>query len=134
MLRNIIRLLLVTTMFLCAYQRPHTPSNTYGRAHKAVQMMASWYGSHWTGRLTASGARFNHQALTCAHKTLPFGTVLRLEYQGRQVKVRVTDRGPYIKGRDLDLSWAAAKALGMIDTGVARVRVLRAIAPTSLNS
>jgi len=86
---------------------------------------ASWYGSWHQGRLTASGERFNARALTAAHRSLPFGTILRVTNlaTGESVKVRVNDRGPYIKGRTLDLSAAAARALGITKDGVARVRI-----------
>ena len=86
---------------------------------------ASWYGSWHQGRLTASGERFNARAFTAAHRTLPFGTIIRVTNlaTGEMVKVRVNDRGPYIRGRTLDLSAAAAKALGITKDGVARVRI-----------
>ena len=86
---------------------------------------ASWYGSWHQGRLTASGERFNARALTAAHRSLPFGTILRVTNlaTGESVKVRVNDRGPYIKGRTLDLSAAAARAVGITKDGVARVRI-----------
>ena len=86
---------------------------------------ASWYGSWHQGRLTASGERFNARAFTAAHRSLPFGTILRVTNlaTGEMVKVRVNDRGPYIRGRTLDLSAAAAKALGITKDGVARVRI-----------
>lgn len=98
-------------------------------------LVASFYGLAYHGRLTASGAhkqgppehwRFNRHALTAAHRTLPFGTLLRVERAGRFVDVVVTDRGPMDwTGRDLDLSEAAADALGMRLAGVARVLVRR---------
>ena len=78
----------------------------------------SWYGSHWAGRKTANGERFNPHDFTAASKTLPMGTKLLLRRGSRSVVVRINDRGPYIKGRSLDLSWAAANHLGMISCGV----------------
>jgi len=77
--------------------------------------MASWYGSDFHGRRTASGARFNMNELTAAHKTLPFGTLLRVvnEANGKTIVVQVTDRGPYIRRRIVDLSMAAARAIGV---------------------
>ena len=88
---------------------------------KACEMAtASWYGSE-SGNRTANGEPFDGRSMTAAHRTLPFGTKLRVTYQGRSVVVRVNDRGPWIKGRDLDLSTAAAKKLGMIRAGVAWV-------------
>ena len=70
------------------------------------------------GPLTASGERFNKLALTCAHKTLPFGTMVRVGYRGRTVSCRVNDRGPFVRGRMLDVSLASAHALGMTGVGV----------------
>ena len=85
-------------------------------------MLSSWYGPHFHGRLTANGERYDMHGLTAAHKTLPFGTKLRVCYQGC-VDVRINDRGPYIGTRELDLSYGAASAIGMIDAGVAEVSV-----------
>ena len=95
-------------------------------AHASV-MVASWYGQKYHGRQTASGVAFDMHAMTAAHKTLPFGTRLRVTHpcSRRSVVVEVNDRGPFIKGRDLDLSKGAAQALAMVDEGVARVHVER---------
>lgn len=82
---------------------------------------ASWYGPGFQGRRTANGERFDTQSLTAAHKTLPFGTRLRVCRQQQCVVVRVNDRGPYIRGRFLDLSSRAAAAIGLVDTGVCTV-------------
>lgn len=86
---------------------------------------ASFYGQWHHGRLTASGDVFDMNKLTAAHRTLPFGTRVRVTNldNGRQVDVRINDRGPYSKRRILDLSRAAAKELRMIEAGVARVRI-----------
>jgi rare lipoprotein A len=86
---------------------------------------ASWYGRQHQGRLTASGERFNMYQMTAAHRTLPLGTVIRVTNpaNGTTVKVRINDRGPYIKGRVLDLSATAAKALGISRDGVAKLRI-----------
>ena len=87
--------------------------------------IASHYGvgDGYGGRKTASGERMNPYALTAAHPTRPFGSVIRVTNlgTGQSVKVRVNDRGPFVKGRCVDLSWAAARAIGI--TGVARVSV-----------
>lgn len=85
---------------------------------------ASWYGGLFHGRRAASGERFDMHAHTAAHKTLPFGTLLLVTNlaNGKTTLVRVTDRGPYSHGRTLDVSRAAAEALGMIRSGVAQVR------------
>ncbi len=82
--------------------------------------MASYYGNE-SGSRTASGARFNQNAMTCAHRSLPFGTKLRVTRGGQSVVVTVNDRGPFIKGRVLDLSTGAARAIGLTGAGVGRV-------------
>ena len=87
----------------------------------AETAVASWYGPGFHGRTTASGERFNQYAMTAAHKTLPFGSVVRVTYKGRSVTVRINDRGPFIKGRSLDLSKAAARRIGC--AGVCRVKM-----------
>ena len=91
----------------------------------AISGRASWYGPKFHGRLTASGEVFNQNALTAAHPSLRFGTRVKVTNlnNGRSVIVRINDRGPYTKGRIIDVSAAAARSLGMIRSGVARVRV-----------
>ena len=87
---------------------------------------ASWYGPGFHGRKTASGERFNQHALTAAHRKLPLGTratVVNLA-NGKSVEVEINDRGPYARGRILDVSKAAAEQLGMTDSGTAPVRLL----------
>lgn len=88
-------------------------------------MKASWYGPKFHGRLTANGEIYDQMALTAAHKSLKFGTLLKVTNQknGRSVIVRINDRGPYIEGRDLDLSKGAAIELGLLKKGVARVKI-----------
>jgi rare lipoprotein A len=90
--------------------------------------LASYYARGFQGRTTASGARYDMNALTCAHPTAPFGTRLRVTdlASGRSVVVTVTDRGPFSDRRIVDVSLAAARRLGMVRRGVARVRVERA--------
>jgi rare lipoprotein A (peptidoglycan hydrolase) len=90
-----------------------------------IRGRASYYGRRFAGRLTASGERFDPTELTAAHRTLPFGTRLRVTnaQNGRSVEVRVNDRGPYHRGRNLDLSYASARAIGMVGAGVASVRI-----------
>ncbi|HVP19347.1 MAG TPA: septal ring lytic transglycosylase RlpA family protein, partial [Spirochaetia bacterium] len=85
--------------------------------------LASWYGGKFHGRMTSSGEVFNTNTLTAAHRTLPFGTVVRVTNldNGKSVLVKINDRGPFVDGRVIDLSRAAAVQLGMIDSGVARV-------------
>jgi rare lipoprotein A len=89
--------------------------------------LASYYARALQGRVTASGEAYDGRALTCAHRTHPFGSVLRVtELEGgRSVLVTVTDRGPFTEGRVVDLSWAAARALGLLERGVAQVKVER---------
>jgi rare lipoprotein A len=87
--------------------------------------MASYYGAALRGNSTANGERFDPGAFTAAHRSLAFGTCLRVENaeNGRSVGVRVNDRGPFVKGRIIDVSEAAAKALDFVRQGVARVRL-----------
>lgn len=88
---------------------------------------ASYYSKRATGARTSSGERLHHDSLTCAHRTYPFGTLLRVtnENNGKEVIVRVTDRGPRGRGRIIDLSYGAARQLGILSQGVAVVRVER---------
>jgi len=87
--------------------------------------IASWYGRDFHGKLTANGERYDMHALSAAHKTLPLPSLVRVTNleNGRSVVVRVNDRGPFVKRRLIDLSWAAANALGYARQGTARVRV-----------
>ena len=86
---------------------------------------ASWYGRAFRGRRTASGRIFNPNELTAAHRTLRLGTRVRVTDLGggRSVVVQITDRGPYVRGRGIDLSYAAARHIGMVERGVAPVRI-----------
>ncbi|MDC9825690.1 septal ring lytic transglycosylase RlpA family protein [Devosia sp. ZB163] len=86
------------------------------------RMVASHYGAE-SGSVTANGERFTGKGMTAAHKTLPFGTKLRVTYRGKSVVVRINDRGPFVRGRHLDLSTAAARHIGMTRAGVATVCV-----------
>ncbi|HEY6001132.1 MAG TPA: septal ring lytic transglycosylase RlpA family protein, partial [bacterium] len=85
--------------------------------------LASWYGADFHGRRTANGERYNMYAMTAAHKTLPLGTTVTVTHRGsgRRIRVRVNDRGPFVAGRVIDLSLAAARALGSAGDGVAPV-------------
>lgn len=93
------------------------------QAEEVLTGKASFYGNKFHGRKTSSGALYHRDSLTCAHKTLPFGTLLRVRNvkNGREVVVKVTDRGPFVKGRIVDLSLAAARELDMLSSGVANV-------------
>ncbi len=102
---------------------PVPPTEVEGYKEKG---MASWYGNPYHGRKTANGERYDMYQMTAAHKTLPFGTVVRvinLE-NGKKVEVRINDRGPFKKGRIIDLSYASAKKLDMIGPGVVKVKVV----------
>lgn len=101
------------------------PSTAKGTSLGTV--VASYYGKRFHGRLTANGERFNMNAMTAAHKTLPFGTKLRVTNQrtGKSVVVRINDRGPYIRGRTIDLSRKAAERIGLIKTGHGKVKLER---------
>jgi rare lipoprotein A (peptidoglycan hydrolase) len=98
----------------CSKEPPHT-----------LQGVASWYGYPHHGRITASAQRFDMYGFTAAHRTLPFGTRLRVTnlINGRSVIVTVTDRGPFVKQRVLDLSYAAAREIGMVGPGTAPVQL-----------
>lgn len=88
----------------------------------ASTVLASWYGPGFHGRRSASGERFNQYALTAAHRSLPFGTRVKVTHKGRSVIVRINDRGPFIRGRSLDLSKGAARRIGC--AGVCRVSMV----------
>lgn len=87
--------------------------------------IASYYGKSATGRMTSNGERLHHDSLTCAHKRHPFGTLLKVTNPAnkKEVVVRVTDRGPFGRGRIIDLSWHAAELLGILRQGIAPVLV-----------
>ncbi len=112
----------------CAFRtKKHTyykpPSKVYtGYSETGI---ASWYGSDFHGKPTASGEIYNMYAMTAAHKTLPLGTYVKVTNleNGRSVIVKINDRGPFVKGRIIDLTYTAAKKLGMIHKGTARVRL-----------
>jgi peptidoglycan lytic transglycosylase len=93
----------------------------------ALAEIASYYGQELAGRRTASGERFNPSAMTAAHRTLPFGTRVRVtnSRNGRSVIVRINDRGPFVKGRAIDLSHGAARAIGMGGSAHVHIQVIR---------
>ncbi len=102
-------------------------AKTKPKGNTFQQGMASWYGPGFHNRLTANGERYNMNAMTAAHKSLPFGTMVTVQSvrTGKTVTVRINDRGPFVKGRVIDLSRAAAKKLGMHKSGVQRVKLYR---------
>jgi rare lipoprotein A len=106
--------------------RPADEPKDEAKKGKTEKGLASWYGEPYHGRRTASGEIYDMHEMTAAHRTLPFGTVVKVERRdtGVDVKVRVNDRGPFVRGRIIDLSWAAAKKIGLDRDGVAPVKVV----------
>jgi rare lipoprotein A len=104
--------------------RKSSPSCTQARQYQEVGT-ASWYGREHHGRRTASGQSFNMNALTAAHRTLPFGSRIRVTNvkNGRTVVLTVNDRGPFVRGRFLDVSYRAARDLDFVRAGITRVKV-----------
>lgn len=96
----------------------------YAKSH-ALAGKASWYGDKFHGRLTASGETYNMNANTAAHKTLPFGTIVRVTNtaNNKSVDVKINDRGPYVKDRVIDLSHKAFSQIGDVKKGVATVKI-----------
>lgn len=114
----ILSLSIVTGLCACSTARQEvTPESSY--------VVASWYGPDFHGRPTSSGEIFNMYSMTCAHRAYPFGTILKVTNTANKKTVEciVNDRGPFVEGRDLDLSYAAAKEIGVIGPGTGRVFV-----------
>jgi|GEM_PF-494564 len=107
------------------YVRSTDNSNQYRSDRFYQKGTASWYGREFHGKVTASGERFNMNNYTAAHKTLPFGTILEVRnlQNGKRVRIKINDRGPYRGNRIIDLSYAAAKELSMVGTGTAQVGI-----------
>ena len=101
------------------------PLSSYASGDYPQYGKASWYGGKFHGKRTASGERFNKHEFTAAHRKLPFGTIIRVTNirNGKEVYVRINDRGPFVKGRILDLSLASAEALHFNRKGVIRVKI-----------
>ena len=128
-----ISLVVATAMFGCSTQRAPeneyslpAPSQGYSSVPRPGKLeVVSWYGPGFVGHLTSDGEVFNPNKLTAASKTLPIGSRVRVTNpdNGRSVVVRINDRGPYVRGRSLDLSSAAARRIGVTHKGVCRVRV-----------
>ncbi len=110
--------LMVVLAYGCATSQPPQP-----RPAETLQGVASWYGEEFAGRTTANGEIFDPSLLTAAHRSLPFGTIVDVTNPktSQTVRVRVNDRGPYIGGRIIDLSYAAAKQIGLIEPGIGEV-------------
>jgi len=113
----VLMAVVVTGTVAMAAEQDAQPAAHVGRA--------SWYGAAFHLRQTASGERFDQHRMTCAHRTLPLGTTVRVTnlLNGRSVLVTITDRGPFRRHRDIDVSYGAARVLGMVQRGVARVRI-----------
>jgi rare lipoprotein A len=121
-------LVLLAAFAVACGGKSEPPKKRVGAAQsEGYRGQASWYGGKHHGGPTASGERFNKNALTAAHRTFPMGTRVRVTNlrNGRSVVVRINDRGPYSKGRIIDLSEAAAKQLDMIEAGVVPVKLER---------
>jgi len=114
---------LVSSALIAALLLIGTEASAASPAKKAQAGMASYYHDRFNGRRTASGARYNKGELSAAHKTLPLGSRVRVtdSRSGRSVVVRINDRGPYARGRVIDLSRAAASEIGLVSKGVSRV-------------
>lgn len=127
---------LFALLLLSACSSAPPPKGSYrvlGRTYKVLEKadgyaetgIASWYGADFHGKKTANGEIYDMHGRTCAHKTLPLGTKVRIKNMenGREVEARVNDRGPFVDGRIVDLTLTIAKDLGMADQGIALVRV-----------
>jgi len=114
-----------TVLALAVAACAHAPLRAPGAEGRVEVGIASYYARSFQGHRTASGTRYDGRSMTCAHRFHPFGTSLRVTDldTGRSVVVKVTDRGPISRGRIIDLSFAAARALGIVERGIARVRV-----------
>ncbi len=129
MIKHLAIITLLTLIVSCASYAPEgtdVASSSVSQPTSATKVMkTSFYASSFNGRKTASGEIYRENAHTAAHRTYPFGTMLRLTNpaNGKYVTVRVNDRGPFVKGRDLDISGGAAKALGITGAGVADLQV-----------
>lgn len=130
----LVALVVASSVNSCGHYQPrhklshkHTPRKEIAKpeSHHLLVGEASWYGKAFAGRKTASGERFNYYKLTAAHKTLPFGTLVEVTNlsNGRSVIVKINDRGPFIKGRIIDMSKAAAQQIGMVRSGKAMVEI-----------
>ena len=120
-----ILLLSIVCPGACAQGKAPAASPASIERHHAETGQASWYGKARHGQRTASGEHFDMHALTAAHRTLPFGTIVRVTdlSSGRSVNVRINDRGPFRRNRVIDLSYEAARKLGILARGTARVGI-----------
>jgi len=116
---------LVATLLACGGGRRARGPEAVPRRERVQEGVASWYGKDFHGRPTASGETYDMNGLSAAHRTLPLGTRARVKNleNGREVELKINDRGPFVRGRILDCSYGAAKALGFAGQGLARVRI-----------
>ncbi len=135
----ILSLMLISLLAACASGPPKTkpgdprPYKVFGKWYSPISNakgfrergIASWYGKDFHGKKTANGEIYDMHAMTAAHKTLPLGTLVKVVNldNDRNISVRINDRGPFVRGRIIDLSFEGAKLLGMIGPGVARVEI-----------
>jgi rare lipoprotein A len=122
--RYLIVAALIAGLLGCAGKRAsQTAPDLDGYSEKG---QASWYGPKYHGRTTASGEPYDMHEMTAAHRTLPFGVLVEVTDLDtrRKVRVRINDRGPFVEGRIIDLSYAAARELGIVERGMARVRIV----------
>ena len=126
-MRAIRPLRTVLFVVLMLFSTCRTPRNLGAEGDELGEGLASFYGAGLQGNLTANGERFDKEQLTAAHRTLRFGTCVSVfsVSTGRSVDVRINDRGPFVGGRIIDVSEAAARELGLIAAGVGRVRLTR---------
>jgi rare lipoprotein A len=124
---NKLRRILLTVILLCATRVAVAPEPREPQVVFVKKARASYYGVGFNGKLTAGGTKFNANAMTAAHKKFPFGTVLKVVNPRTKqwVFVTVTDRGPFVKSRELDLSYAAARRIGILSAGVVTVAIYR---------
>ncbi|GLT14271.1 septal ring lytic transglycosylase RlpA family protein [Vibrio algivorus] len=121
--------IIFTSLFImilvgCSSAISESKTQNYTNSH-ALTGQASWYGKKFHGKLTASGERYNMNAYTSAHKTLPFGTIVRVTNTANNkfVDVKINDRGPYVKGRVIDLSYQAFTQIGNVKKGTIPVQI-----------
>ncbi len=124
-MKTLVFLLTLSVILICHLECSVKSEQKHIQYEFLAEGKASWYGKRFQGRPTASGELFDTAKLTAAHRTLPFGTILRVTnlYNNKMVVVRVNDRGPFHKKRILDLSKAAAKQLNMVHAGVVDVKI-----------
>ena len=123
---RLLWLLLLATLLSCGHKRsPKSVPGPIPRSQRVTDGVSSWYGKEFNGRRTANGDVFDMNGMTAAHRTLPLGTTVKVTNldNGKSEQLVINDRGPFIRGRDLDCSYGAAKALGFAGAGLAHVRI-----------